>query len=336
MDTQDKQRLKNTKETFSLDLTDKKILYDLHLNGRASYAEIGKAVRLSKQAVKGRIELLENAGIIKHYFALIDIHRMGYTFYRLDLKLQNMTEPKEKEIIQFILQLPKVIWLAEIHGKWDIAVIFLTKDIIEIDNNIKNIRWKFYKYIQDQSFSICTSHTRYKYGFLLDKAKEGKEVFMGREFHEHKMSETEKKVLALLAKEGRLPLTALAQKLHTSISTVKYAMKKLSAKKILIGFDVLLDLQKIGYVHYKLFINFQNPSEEKEKKLEQHFRNHPNIIFMTKSLGRSDIECEIIVKSLGEFRTLLREMKYHFSDLIKDVESYIVMNEYLTNYYPLQ
>ncbi len=334
-DIQLKQQLKNVKESISLDLLDRKILYELNLNGRATYAEIGKQVRLSKQAIKERIEQLEKADIIKQYFALIDIHRMGYTFYRLDLKLQNITESKEKEIMQFILKLQKVIWLAEIHGKWDIAVIFLTKDIIEIDNNIKNIRWKFYKYIQEQSFSICTSHTRYKYGFLLNKEKEGKEIFMGREFHEDKMSDIERKVLALLAKEGRISLTALAQRLHTSVSTVKYAMKKLFAKKILIGFDVLLDLQKIGYLHYKLFINFQNPSEEKEKKLEQYFRDHPNIIFMTKSLGRSDIECEIIVKSLQEFRSLLREMKHIFSDLIKDVESYIVMHEYLTNYYPV-
>ncbi len=56
---------------------------------------------------------------------------------------------------------------------------------------------------------------------------------------------------------------------------------------------------------------------------------------MTKSLGRSDIECEIIVKNMHEFKTIIREMKNKFSDLIKDIETYVVLHQYSTNYYPL-
>ena len=56
---------------------------------------------------------------------------------------------------------------------------------------------------------------------------------------------------------------------------------------------------------------------------------------MTKSLGRSDIECEIATKSITEFENILREMRYKFSDLIKDIETYMVLEEYVTNYYPV-
>jgi hypothetical protein len=103
----------------------------------------------------------------------------------------------------------------------------------------------------------------------------------------------------------------------------------------LLGFSTLIDLHAIGYLHYKLFINFQNPSKEKEKRLESYFCMHPNIIFMTKSLGRSDIECEIVARSIGELKEIVREMKFEFHDLIKDVETYVVLHQHVTNYYPI-
>ena len=74
---------------------------------------------------------------------------------------------------------------------------------------------------------------------------------------------------------------------------------------------------------------------EKERKLEYYFRMNPNIIYMTKSLGRSDIECEIIVRGITEFKKIVREMQYEFSDLIKDIDTYLVLNQLDTSYYPV-
>lgn len=318
-----------------LDLIDRKLLYELVIDARLTYTQLGRKVNLSKQAIKERVHNLEKKGIIKQYFSLIDIHQMNYTFYRLDLRFQEVTEKKEKEIINYILKLPKVIWVSEIHGKWDLAIVFLTKDLIEIDDNIRKIKWKFNKFIRDQAFSVATTHSRYPYGFIKNSEKESIEIFMGRELNQQKLSDTESKVLAILSKEARKPITEISKEINKSISSVKNAIKNLKKKKILLGYTTLIDLQKLGYFHYKLFINFQNPTKDKEKKLEYFFRIHPNIIFMTKSLGRSDIECELVVKSINEFRTIVREMKREFNDILKDIETYMVLNQYVTNYYPV-
>jgi len=322
------------KERVKIDLTDRKILYELDLNGRASFSEIGKKIRLSKQAVKERIRKLEEKDVIKQYFALIDINKMGYTFYRLDIKFQNVSKKKEKEIIKYILNLPKVIWVAELHGKWDVAVIFLTKNLVETDDNIRNIKWKFNKYIQDYSFSIATTHTRYKYGFLLDK-KSDEEVFMGRELGDLKLPKSERDVLSILARDGRKPLVEIANDINKSVGAAKNVIKRLKSKKVILGFSTLINLEILGYSHYKLFIDFQAPSEKKESELMAYFRRHPNIIFMTKSLGRYDIECESVTKSVYEFKEILSEMKHKFPELIKDIETYLVLNEHMTNYYPV-
>lgn len=156
-----------------------------------------------------------------------------------------------------------------------------------------------------------------------------------RELADIKLSQVENKVLTALGWNGRMPLTALAKQLGKSISSIKNAIKNLKEKKILLGYTTLIAAQMLGYLHYKVFINFQNPSQEKERRLEYYFRMNPNIIYKTKSLGRSDIECEIIVKSIAEFKNIVREMQYEFSDLIKDIDSYLVLNQHATSYYPV-
>ena len=55
-----------------LDELDNKILSILKDNARLSYSDIGKAVGLSRVAVKNRMDSMENSGIIKGYQAIID------------------------------------------------------------------------------------------------------------------------------------------------------------------------------------------------------------------------------------------------------------------------
>ena len=55
-----------------LDEKDNKILEVLKDNARATYSEIGEVVGLSRVAVKNRIEILENNGIIRGYKTVIN------------------------------------------------------------------------------------------------------------------------------------------------------------------------------------------------------------------------------------------------------------------------
>lgn len=61
-----------------LDETGWRILHALQENARISFSELGQQVGLSAPAVAERIRRMEDAGIIKGYYAEIDISRIGY------------------------------------------------------------------------------------------------------------------------------------------------------------------------------------------------------------------------------------------------------------------
>ncbi|NHC15987.1 Lrp/AsnC family transcriptional regulator, partial [Motilibacter deserti] len=57
---------------MATDRTDKEILVALQRDGRASYADIGKAVGLSAPAVKRRVDRMRDDGVIRGFTAVVD------------------------------------------------------------------------------------------------------------------------------------------------------------------------------------------------------------------------------------------------------------------------
>ncbi len=66
-----------------LDATDWRILAVLQRDGRASYAELARAVSMSASAVTDRVRRLEESGVISGYAAVVDPERVGLTVLAL-------------------------------------------------------------------------------------------------------------------------------------------------------------------------------------------------------------------------------------------------------------
>ncbi len=65
----------------SLDDTDMKIINALKKNGRISMTELGKQVFLTSQAVKNRLERLQDLGIVQRYTVNVNCPVFGYAIH---------------------------------------------------------------------------------------------------------------------------------------------------------------------------------------------------------------------------------------------------------------
>jgi Lrp/AsnC family transcriptional regulator, leucine-responsive regulatory protein len=61
-----------------LDAIDHKIIGELAIDGRVSFAELGRRTNLSSPAVTERVKRLEQAGVITGYRAEVDPRALGY------------------------------------------------------------------------------------------------------------------------------------------------------------------------------------------------------------------------------------------------------------------
>ncbi|WP_137990690.1 Lrp/AsnC family transcriptional regulator [Streptomyces vilmorinianum] len=62
---------------YAPDATDWRILEALQAQGRASFADLARAVSMSASAVTERVRRLEEAGVIAGYTAVVDQERLG-------------------------------------------------------------------------------------------------------------------------------------------------------------------------------------------------------------------------------------------------------------------
>ncbi|AOS61334.1 Lrp/AsnC family transcriptional regulator [Actinoalloteichus hymeniacidonis] len=60
-----------------MDSVDRRIIAALRVNGRATYADLGRQVGLSASAVHERVGKLESAGVITGYHAVVDPRTVG-------------------------------------------------------------------------------------------------------------------------------------------------------------------------------------------------------------------------------------------------------------------
>lgn len=300
-----------------LDLKDRKILVELDRNARQTNSEIAKKVGVNKNTVNYKISRMVDEGIISGYWTVIDNAKVGYFFVRVYLKFFNSNEKNEKAIVNFLTEHKMIGVVADIDTTYDLAFMFFAKTIYDWDEFWTVFKKKFRKHFWNEKVHIFTKVFYYTRDYL----KENKDN-LTREFQTMGGRETvacdelDLKILKLLDKNARIPLIEIADKLKTPERTIAFRIKNLEKKKVIQGYRVNLNLDKIGYEYYKL--NFILNDSSNYDELFSFCQNHKNVIYIDKTADELDFEIDVEVKNRQELLSLINEIKSKFD--VRDTE----------------
>lgn len=320
---------------MKLDLKDKKILYELDIDSRQSFHDLSKKVGLSKDAVIYRIENLKKEGIIQKFHTVVDTNKLGLISFRLYLKFQNTTPKKEEEIINWLKNKKNITWIASAEGDYDLAIWILVKSVKEMNILWKELIRKYVNHIEKRWLTIFTKVSYFSRAFLLDKKKNTEEFIFISDSEPIEVDEKDLKLLRLLTEDSRISIVDLSAKLKMTPKTIINRIRQLEEKKIILGYRTMFDLSKLGYQYFKLFFGLHNINLEKEAKFRDFIKIHPNIVYDNEVLGGGDIELDIQVRSLEDFRNLLEEIKQNFSEIIKNYWYMLFYKEHKYIFFPL-
>ncbi len=317
---------------IKLDMKDKKILYELDNDARQPLSKIAKKVGLSKEVVNYRIKAMEKQGIIEGYYTALDLSKIGYMFCRILIKLHGVSPKKENEIINYCKSSPYIGWMFTVDGSWDIALAIYVKNIKDWEMVCDGLMHRYGKFISDKHVSIATTVYHFRHNYLFDTHDYSQYILGDTEKVE--LAATDLKILEMLAKNARMPTTYIAKHLNLSSNAVKYRIRNMIKNKVIIAFRPKINVNKVGYEYYKVFLMLKDIDKERVNKLIGYLRMHPNVIYITKAIGISDLEFEIILKNRSELHKMLKEIKLRFSDIIKDYDTMLFTEELLVNYFP--
>ena len=325
---------------MEIDNIDKKIIYELDLNSRQSYKELGKKIRLNKNTVQYRIKRLEKNKIIKNYYTFIDTIKLVYITFRILIKFKNIPSQKEKEIIQYLKESNEIGWLVSIEGSWDLTSLIWVKDHYEFEEFWNNFRNKFGEYILKKRISIFTKLNFYTRPYLIDKKKDTINPVVQYHKNENKkkidFDNKDIEILKLLAKNSRIELVKISQKLEMTINSVKYRMKKMEKNGIINAYKPMLDIKKLGYKYYKFQGNLKNKNEEVWNKVKTFCHTHPNILSLNEYINGDDLEINIQVKDKEELRKIIETIKIEFQDELIEFEISEFYKEHKFVFFPIK
>lgn len=119
-----------------MDEKDKEIIKLLKDDSRAGYGDIGAKISLSEGAVRKRIKVLSDEGVIRKFTVKIGIAEGAQAITLLATNPANPTQ----EVSKKIQAIPNVETVYEVTGEYDIVAVISGMNVTEVNECIEKIR----------------------------------------------------------------------------------------------------------------------------------------------------------------------------------------------------
>ncbi len=315
-----------------LDLIDKKILTELDKDARLSYSKLGKKIKVAKETVKYRIGQLQQNGMIKGFYTVINFSKLGFLIYRLYLRLENTSPEKEAEIIEFLTQSKNVVIFYRVNGSYDLALGVWARNSWEYSDFWTGFRIKFGEFFDYYHLSAITLYSEFSRGYFLPNPSDKTIFTTVSRTQTEALTELDFKLLNFLSNHARASVVEMAKALGISEVTAHNRFKNLVSKKIILGFRPIFDLSKLGREYYKVDLRLKK--FDKIQEIKQAVLSHPNTIYAEETLVSSDLEFDVETKDFEAFIEMMDGFKTKFPNDVKSYTYYSRIKNYKTSYLP--
>jgi len=113
-----------------------------------------------------------------------------------------------------------------------------------------------------------------------------------------------RKILYELDINSRQSYHEIAKKVGLSKDSILYRVKKLQEVGIIKQFHTILDVGKLGYISFRLYLKFQNTDPEKENEIIEFFKKQKIVTWVVSIDGEYDLGMWVLVKSIKEMNQL--------------------------------
>ena len=299
-----------------VDLKDRKILYQLDINSRQSFSQIGKKVGLNRDVVASRVKKLQEKGIILNFSTYFDYLKLGFIPLRFYFKYQYVTHEIKKEIIDYFVKSKYSIAVHTLEGSYDLLVLMLVKNITDIYPFWKKTLQKYGDYFAQRVYSNYVGESIYRKSFLIDEKDDRTKIIIKRSGKKVDYDDLDFQILKLLTDNARIPTIELAEKLNLTTKTINERIKRLIKSGIILRFDVVIDWSKLGYQFFK--IDFYLREYSKINQIAKYIGMNPNLAYVDYTIGYAGLELEFYLKNIAQLHQIVEDLFKKFPGIIKN------------------
>ena len=319
---------------MKLDLTDRKILYELDGDCRQSISLLAKKLKIHRNVALYRIKQLEKEKIILGYYTEINTTPLGYFSFRVFLKLSNSSKEQENEIINFIASEKKTIWFFQVLGIWDLDFVIAVKEVSQFNEFLEQLILKFNSIIETKQIALLTTINRYPKDYLLNDKRADTTNKTILSFNDQKIDKEDMNILKIISNNANMHILELAKKTSLSVNTIKKRIKDLKKKQVILGYRIFINTAKIGYTYYKVHVNLREYNQHKKSEFLTFLETKSNIVYISKYINGDDFEIELHLPTQESIINFLQEIKEKYGNILKETFNLQFYKEIIFRYFP--
>ncbi len=137
----------------------------------------------------------------------------------------------------------------------------------------------------------------------------------------------DKRILGELFQDARAPFSAIARKVRLSKESVNYRVKRLIKSGLLVGFNTVLDVRKLGWEMFFVYIRFRNIDVGQENTILEFLKGHPNVAQLFKCVGNYDAIVKVFVRQVADVDVLMKAIEARFPENIDQYDIDYIIEE---------
>lgn len=322
-------------DSVTLDAKDLKILKELDYDARQPYSIIANSTGISKQVVKYRVERMLKEGVIKDFLTFIDMTAFGYTFHNVGVKLKSMYLERYEPIIQKLRNIPQISWLVSCQGKYTFFICILARNPKEFNVVLNEVLELIGHYILEYEMFIVIDAIQLPYRiFEHEKMTYDNHKKLGVT-GTHNLKASDIYLLQELAVNARIQNFELAEKLDCEPSAITYRMDKLEKSGLIQGYKPVLDMSKLDYRWFLVFLQLRHVKEEERKKFISYLKTIPQMFFIVSGVGNWMMHLEFYLNSKEDIEEVMSEILKNYPKIIKDFKIVKIRKEHKCVFFPM-
>lgn len=133
----------------------------------------------------------------------------------------------------------------------------------------------------------------------------------------YKLDYFDKVLLYELDKDASAGLGVVAKKVKRSKQFVLYRMKKLEEAGVITGYHAIVDMSKLGYFTFRMYLDLKEITESEKKEMIEYVRTLKGVWTITTMSEKWDLAIFVGVKSVAAFHQIREGLFLRYKEKIK-------------------
>ncbi len=321
-------------------ISDPNLLFYYSEDPRVKLKDISSSLRKSSPRLKYNISKMDKEKIVDHAHPIIDYSCFGMVLFRVYFKGGYVSEKDKNKLVHLLQKHPNIVSIYELSGEFDLVLEMEAPNASRFNKELKKLisiapTLNNYKIV----LNIVTH--LYPRSYLLPKKSPiniswtEKDIIIGGDRPTETFSNEEKNILFEILHHPKIRFTTLAKKTKMNVKTAVSIFNNLKQRKILKGFNQIIDTNKLGIFKYRLFLKLHNLSPEREVELMDFLLKTPEVVLVHKTVGDWEMEIDLEALEKEKIRYLISQLKEEFTDLIETFNSIEFYQYYKKAFLPM-